>query len=111
MQRARINVVPVANQTTASGQVTMLDAMMFGRAVIITSCPASVDYVTDGVDAMLVRHGDQADLKAAIERLWSDQGLRESIGVAARRTALETFSEAVVGRIMANVLQEVAVRQ
>jgi len=50
-QRARLNVIPVANQTTASGQVTLLDAMMFARPAIITSCPASIDYVTHGKDA------------------------------------------------------------
>ncbi len=46
VQRARFSVIPVANRTTASGQVTMLDAMMYARPVIITSGPASDDYIT-----------------------------------------------------------------
>jgi glycosyltransferase involved in cell wall biosynthesis len=106
-QRARLNVIPVANRTTASGQVTLLDAMMFARPAIITSCPASVDYVTHGKDALLVRYADHDDMKANIQRLWEDEALRAALGSAARRTALETFAEAVIGRTMRQILLEV----
>jgi glycosyltransferase involved in cell wall biosynthesis len=106
MQQARVNVIPVANQTTASGQVTLLDAMMLERPVIVTSCPASVDYVTHEKDALLVRSGDHDDLKLAIQRLWEDGPLRQKLGVAARETGLETFSEEVIGRTLGRVLRE-----
>ena len=45
-QRARVNVVPVLNAETASGQVTILDAMRMGRAVVATRCIGSEDYST-----------------------------------------------------------------
>lgn len=108
LQRARLNVIPVANQATASGQVTLLDAMMSARPAIVTSCPASVDYVTDGIDAMLVRHGDHDHLKAAIQRLWEDEALRASMGAAARKAAIDKFSDEAIGRAMGTVLREVA---
>lgn len=106
-QLSRLNVIPVANQTTASGQVTLLDAMMYARAVIMTSCPASVDYVTQGKDGVLVRHGDHDDMKTAIRRLWEDDELRREIGAAARKTALATFSEEVIGGVMGQILRTV----
>ena len=108
LQRARLNVIPVANQTTASGQVTLLDAMMSARPTIITSCPASVDYVVDGIDAMLVQHGDHDHLKAAIQRLWDDEALRASMGAAARTAAIDKFSDEAIGRAMGAVLREAA---
>ena len=111
LQRARLNVIPVANQTTASGQVTLLDAMMSARPAIVTSCPASVDYVVDGVDAMLVRHGDHDQLKAAIQRLWDDETLRASMGAAARKAAIDKFSDDAIGRAMGTVLRDVAAAQ
>ena len=49
-QRARLCVVPVANRETASGQVTVIDSMMFGRATIATRCVGTVDYIDHGVD-------------------------------------------------------------
>lgn len=108
MQRARINVIPVANRTTASGQVTLLDAMMFARPVIVTDCLASVDYVTHGKDAWLVRHGDHDDMKAAIQRTWEDAALRGGLGVEARKTALSMFSEEVIGGVLGRVLRDVS---
>jgi glycosyltransferase involved in cell wall biosynthesis len=105
VQRARFSVIPVANRSTASGQVTLLDAMMYGRAAIITECPASVDYVVHGKDALLVRHGDHDDMKAAIQRLWEDAPLRRSLGVAARQTGIELFSEEAVGRTLGRILR------
>jgi glycosyltransferase involved in cell wall biosynthesis len=107
MQRARVNVIPVANKTTASGQVSLLDAMMFGRAVIMTSCPASIDYVTHGKDAILVEYADHADMKQAIQRLWEDERARSQLGQAARATALATFSEEVVGKVLGQILRDV----
>ena len=107
VQRARFSVIPMANQTTASGQVTLLDAMMYARPVIMTACPGSVDYVTHGNDGLLVRHGDHDDLKSAIQRLWEDEPLRRRLGPAARQTGLRLFSEEAVGRVMGQILREV----
>ena len=107
VQRARLSVIPVANRSTASGQVTLLDAMMFARPVVVTACPASVDYVTHGHDALLVKHGDHDDMKSAIRFLWEDERARNAMGQAARTTATEKFSDEAIGRIMGRVLREV----
>lgn len=107
VQRARLSVIPVANRNTASGQVTLLDAMVFGRPVIVTECPASVDYVRHGHDAYLVKHGDHDDMKSAIRRLWEDEPLRSAMGKAARISATENFSDEAIGRVMGRVLRDV----
>ena len=107
LQRARLSVIPVANRETASGQVTLLDAMMFGRPTIVTECPASVDYVRHGHDALLVAHGDPRDMKAAIEALGTDEARRTALGRAARVSATEQFSDEAIGRAMGRVLREV----
>lgn len=108
VQRARLSVVPVDNPFTASGQITLLDAMMFGRATIMTRCPASTDYVDDGRTALLVRAGDHDELRTAIERVWEDAELRASLGRAARQAAVSRFSDEAIGREMGRVLHEVA---
>jgi glycosyltransferase involved in cell wall biosynthesis len=107
VQRARVSVVPVANQRTASGQVTLLDAMMYARPVVVTAGPASVDYATHGHDALLVGHGDHAQMKEAIARLWDDAPLRAALGGAARHTAIERFSDQAIGRSLGRVLRDV----
>jgi len=106
IQRARLSVIPVANQKTASGQVTLIDAMMYGRAAIATACPASVDYVTHNKDGWLVRANDHDDMKTSIQQLWEDAALRQALGAAARQTVVERFSDAAVGRVLGRVLQQ-----
>ncbi len=106
VQRSRPCVVPVANRETASGQVTLLNAMMSGRPVVVTECIGSVDYVIDGVDALLVRPGDLKHLEQAIETCWQDGPLRSRIGAAARALAIAHFSDEAVGQIMGRVLRE-----
>ena len=110
VQQARISVIPVANQHTASGQVTLLDAMMYGRAVAVTEGPASIDYVRHGHDALLVRHGDAADLSARLKALWQDDTLRATLGRNARASAIERFSDEAIGRAMGCMLSELESR-
>lgn len=99
-------MVPVANRETASGQVTLLNAMMYGRPVVATQCVGSVDYVIDGVDALLVRPGDLQHLEQIIEMCWHDEPLRLRLGAAARVSAIANFSDEAVGQIMGRVLRE-----
>ncbi len=104
VQRARVNVIPVDNPFTASGQVTLLDAMVYGRATVMTRCPASVDYAEDGREAWLVEAGDHAALKTAIATLWDDPARRAAMGRAARAAAVERFSDEAIGRELGRVL-------
>jgi glycosyltransferase involved in cell wall biosynthesis len=110
VQRARVSVIPVDNERTASGQVTLLDAMMFGRPVIVTDCPASTDYVTDKHDALLVRRGDHDQMKLAVGTLWEDSAQRRAMGRAARATAIDRFSDEAIGKRMGDILADVAQR-
>ena len=83
-QRARLSVVPIANDATASGQVTVIEAMWLGRPVVATRCVGTEDYIEPGVTGDLVPLGDPPALREAIARLWDDEALRLRIGRAAR---------------------------
>ncbi len=82
-QQARVNVVPVADGDTAAGQVTLLETMMYGKAVVATRCTGTVDYVQDGTTALLVPPRDAQAMADAIETLWHDAAARRRIGDAA----------------------------
>ena len=107
LQRARLNVIPIDNAVTASGQVTLVDAMMFGRPVIVTRGPASDDYVVDREDGWLIEPGDAADLKQALRTLWGNAPAREAMGRAARVNAVAKCSDEAIGRELGRVLREV----
>jgi glycosyltransferase involved in cell wall biosynthesis len=106
-QRARVNVVPILNEETASGQVTLLEAMRMGRAIVATRCAGSQDYVENEVTGLLVEPGSPEELRRAIERLWIDSELRERVGRTAANFAAEHCSDEAAGLALGRILDEV----
>ncbi len=107
LQGCRVSVIPVANEQTASGQVTLLDSLAFGKATVVTNCPGSSDYIEDGVTALAVQPGNCAQLQDAIARLWGNRDLREQLSTAARVDVNERFSDEAVGKILGALCDEV----
>ncbi|RTL52735.1 MAG: glycosyltransferase [Rhodocyclaceae bacterium] len=105
-QQARINVVPVDNPATASGQVTLIDAMMYGRPTVATHSIGTEDYAQDGITADLVAHGNPRAMKEAIRTLWEDAPRRATLGAAARHYVETCLSDDAAGRTLASVLDE-----
>ena len=107
-QRARVNVVPVRNEETASGQVTLVEAMRMGRAVVATRCMGSEDYIQPERTGLLVEPRSVEDLQGAIERLWDDAALRQRLGRNAAHFTAEHCSDEAAGAALAGVLDELA---
>lgn len=105
-QKARINVVPIDNSITASGQVTLIESMMYARPTIATLSIGTEDYVENGKTALLVPAGDRDAMKDAIGSLWEDERRRNSLGSAARSYVEENLSDEAAGRRLALILDE-----
>jgi glycosyltransferase involved in cell wall biosynthesis len=90
-ERASIVVVP--SRREGYGMVAR-EAMAHGRPVVATGVGGLLDAVEDGVTGLLVPPRDPAALRAALERLLGDAGLRRSLGVAARERVVRTASPA-----------------
>ena len=103
---ARFSVTPVSNIDTASGQVTLLDAMMFSKAQVVTACPGSVDYLAHESEALLVAPGDRDGLAQSIRRLWDDAAMRATMGASGRERMVREFSDPVVGIQLGRILDE-----
>lgn len=107
-QRARVNVIPIKNVNSASGQVTLLETMMFGKAVVATRCAGTVDYVTDKLNALLVEPDDEEALGLAISELWCDENKRKMIGDAARSTIFNSVTFEAVAPKMLEILDKLS---
>lgn len=107
-QRARISVVPLLDTVTASGQVTVIEAMRMMRPVIATRCVGTTDYIVDNETGLLVNNGDPDDLATALQKLWDDAPLRQRLASNGRLFAEEKLSDPACGRILETILDEVA---
>ena len=104
-QRARLCVVPVLNNETASGQVTLITAMMDGRATIGTRCIGSEDYVEDRVDGWLIAPQSEDDMRNAIITLWGDASRRRAMGAAARHRVSTELNDVTTGKRLDAILK------
>ncbi len=83
LSRARIVLVPLEPHVYSSGQVVFLEAMALGKPIIVTRVLGTEDYITDGVNGLLVEPGDARQLRAAIERVLTDSELEASLAQSA----------------------------
>jgi hypothetical protein len=88
---ADLVVTPTTAPAYPSGQSVVLEAMSMGRATLTTASPAMREYVTDGVNGVLVPARDPAALARQIKALLADDDRRKSLGAAAAQTVRENF--------------------
>lgn len=72
--------------------VVCAEAMAHGRPVVASAVGGLLDLVADGETGILVRPGDPAALRAAIDSLLADRELRRRLGRAGRERIAERFS-------------------
>ena len=85
-------VLPSITQAEAFGYV-QLEAMAAGKAVISTDVPSGVSWVNqDGRTGLVVRAGDAAALRDAVDRVTTDPALASRLGAAGRARVEEEFT-------------------
>jgi glycosyltransferase involved in cell wall biosynthesis len=78
-----------------------IEAAAMGKALVLTDIRGCREVARHDREALLVPPRDPGALAGAISRLAADPALRDRLGAAARRRALERFSEAkVAGRVV-----------
>lgn len=78
--------------------IVLLEAMKCGRPVIASRIGGIVDFVTHGDGGLLVPPGDVVALRDAIQALLTDRPMREQMGLAAHRRAMELQARNVIPR-------------
>jgi glycosyltransferase involved in cell wall biosynthesis len=89
---ASVVVVPLAVDNISAGQMVMLQAMSFGKPVIITQTATIQEYVTDGREATFVPRGDPAAMHRTIQDLLASPERAEAMGNVGRQTFEDKFS-------------------
>ncbi len=92
-QRARFVIIPLPYFAYSFGQMTLLQSMAMGKAVIITRVPGVEDYVVDGKTGFFVKPYDPHDLAQKIEYLWDNPEVILKTGQEARHACETDLSE------------------
>jgi len=84
--------------------IAVLEAMACGKAVILRDIPVFEEFYTHGYDCL--KCGTETEFREAVERLASDDDLRERLGENARETAADHSLDRV-GEALAETYREV----
>jgi glycosyltransferase involved in cell wall biosynthesis len=106
---ARFIVIPLPSPRYAVGQMTVLQSMAMGKAVIVSRVPSMIDYVTDYHDALFYTPADVNDLRDKMELLIRNPGMAKGIGYNARITIERKFNEPVMAKQIWEAISEMAV--
>lgn len=106
LREAAVNVVPISDSGTASGQVTFLTGMRLGVPTVCSRCVGTVDYFKEGETGLLVPPRDVGALRHAIRALLNDEDLRTKIARAGFVYAERHFSDEAAGENLAQVLSD-----
>jgi glycosyltransferase involved in cell wall biosynthesis len=90
--------------------ISVIEAMATGLPVIATRVGGMIDYLVDGVNAVLCEPLAPDDLASQIRRLLDDAPLRKRLGKDARETVACDFNEAVIFERLTTLFTETALR-
>ena len=77
---------------------TVLEAMSMSRAVVVSDVTGCNEAVKDGINGLLCRVKDSADLAAKIEILLNDKQLCVKMGQEGRKMAVGEFDEHIIAQ-------------
>jgi len=105
---ASIIVLPLHPFVNGGGTSVIVQAMATGKAVVVSASPGVIDYVEDGVTALVVPCGDAGALRDAVNRLLTDHDLRRRMGAAGRERAMRYNSYEAWADTLESVARQVS---
>lgn len=96
------------NASDCSGQYSLLDAMASGKAVIASQRATLPDYLTDGVEGIIVEAENPTALKLVIKKLLGDSALAEQMGENALVKVKKFFTTKILAKNLANLFLKIA---
>lgn len=107
IKHATVNVVPFTDAMLTPGMVTIVETFGHGRSIVTTKRPGLDDYVEDGSNAICADLYSPDSLASAIQKMWTDDALRNSYDENARLFAEQRLTDEAVSAHLAAILNDV----
>ncbi|MFZ3045062.1 MAG: glycosyltransferase family 4 protein, partial [Desulfatirhabdiaceae bacterium] len=112
MKSCAAAIVPLSKDNSPAGELTLLEAMCYGKPVIITRTVITQEYVNHGENGFLVPLMDSRALVEAVEILFSNSEKAANMGRMARKMVLENhgidgFTQKIAETIIRSLKSEV----
>ncbi len=104
IKNAAMVVIPLEASDISAGQMVLIQALALAKPVIITRTPTVEQYVSDGIDAILVNKGDSKELRKAIADILEDDQLGNHLSKNALKAYEQKFS---MNAFVTNIVNQV----
>ena len=88
--------IPLKDLNVSSGQLVFIQAMQFGKPIIISDSGSTRSYLENNVDAIILPNNVEL-WREGIEKLLNDNNMYETMSDHNRKRALSDFSIAGLG--------------
>jgi glycosyltransferase involved in cell wall biosynthesis len=105
MERAAAVILPLERTSSPAAEATLISAMCYGKPVIITKTITTEEYITDGLDGLLVPWKNPDAILDAINFLFSNPEKAAEIGRRARQTVLTTHTMERYSKKIVDIIQ------
>lgn len=103
---SKFAVLPLPYHAHSQGQLSLLESMAMGKAVIVSKVPGIIDYVEDGKTAILYEPYNAEDLKEKVGFLLNNPQEAKRIGREARRAVELYYNEKNMARGIYKAIKE-----
>src|SRR3989344_5718935 len=106
LKKADLFVFPAIEE--GSGSLSVLEAMKFGKAMVVTDCDGIPEDIIDGESGLIVPKMDSNFLAESIIKLANNSQLTEKLGRNAKKRYKEKYSLEFMQRDTEKILKEVS---
>lgn len=104
LKGANLVVIPLVEGEISAGQMVLLQAMAYAKPIIITRTKTTEEYAKHLETAFFVNHGNEEELRQAVEYLLSSHDVTKKLGGNAARHFTKNYSMRAYARNLHNCL-------
>ena len=108
---AELVAIPVNNRQTASGQMTLIQAMSLGVPVVATRCIGTEDYIRHGENGWFVQMGDVEEWRRTLLSVLEAPQARRKLASEALRFAQERFTDRAGAQVLEALAEELCAQR
>lgn len=107
IEKSMFCVLPLEDYNYSFGQMTLLQQLALGKAVITARVPSTMDYVRDGENALFYEARDENDLCRKMELLIGDYTLCCKLGAQGKKYVRQEYNEETMSHQVEQFYREV----
>jgi len=107
LANASFVIIPLKDVDYVTGQMVMLHSMALCKAVIVTKCSGTIDYIEDWKTGIFVEPYNDDDLRNKVTYLIDHPEVAKAIGIRARKAVEDKFNHKIFAKNLSNIIIDV----